>query len=324
MKQKVIAYNRVEKPVLAKLQEKYDTHFFKDIDTTSDPAFNEQLPFAEGIIGLDLVVNKELIKRAPLLKIVSNVSVGHNNLDLDALKSNGIMATNTPGILTDTVADTIFGLLVATARRMTELDQFVKSGKWNQTLGSEYFGTDVHHKTVGIIGMGRIGKAIAQRAHFGFDMSVLYHSRTKKPDVENTFQAIYCSLDELLKASDFVVMITPLTSETEGMIGKREFNIMKKYAIYINGSRGQTIVENDLIDALQNNDIQAAGLDVFNQEPVEKNNPLLHMSNVVTLPLIGSSTTETELKMSELAAVNLEAGLRGEKPPNLIDETVWG
>lgn len=323
MKQKVIAYNRVEKPVLEKLHKKYDTHFFKDIDTASDTTFNEQLQEAEGIIGLDLIVDEDLINRAPHLKIVSNVSVGHNNLDLDTLHSKGIMATNTPGILTDTVADNIFGLLVATARRMPELDHFVKSGKWEQTLGAEYFGTDVHHKTMGIIGMGRIGKSIAQRAHFGFDMPILYHSRTKKPDVENEFRATYCSLDELLQASDFVVMITPLTSETEGMIGKREFQLMKKSTIFINGSRGQTIVEEDLIDALQNNEIQAAGLDVFNQEPVQKNNPLLAMNNVVTLPHIGSSTTETELKMSELAAVNLEAGLRGEKPPNLIDETVW-
>lgn len=323
MKQKVIAYNRVEKPVLDKLKEMYDTQFFKDVDTTSDSAFIDHLQEAEGIIGLDLEVNENLLDRAPHLKIVSNVSVGHNNLDHEALRSKGVMATNTPGILTDTVADNIFGLLVATARRMPELDQFVKNGKWNQTLEAEYFGTDVHHKTLGIIGMGRIGKAIAQRAHFGFDMPILYHSRTQKPDVESEFQGTYCSLDELLRKSDFIVMITPLTTETEGMIGRREFQLMKNSAIFINGSRGQTIVEEDLIEALRNGDINGAGLDVFNQEPVEKDNPLLSMHNTVTLPHIGSSTTETELAMSELAATNLEAGLRGEKPPNLIDDKVW-
>src|SRR5699024_3580304 len=155
--------------------------------------------------------------------------------------------------------------------RMTELDQFVKSGKWNQTLGSEYFGTDVHHKTVGIIGMGRIGKAIAQRAHFGYDMSVLYHSRTKKPDVENTIQAIYCSLDELFKPYDFVLMIISLPSKKQGLICKREFALMDQSAIFILRSLGQTIDEHDYIYALQNNDIQAAGLDVSNLGPVEKN-----------------------------------------------------
>lgn len=323
MKQKVIAYNRVERPVLRSLTEKYDVPFFKDIDPTSDSIFLQHLQEAEGIIGLDLQVNAELIKHAPRLKIVSNVSVGYNNLDLSALRANGIMATNTPGVLTDTVADNIFGLLVATARRMPELDHYVKSGKWNQTLGEDYFGTDVHHKTLGIIGLGRIGKAIAKRAHFGFDMPILYHTRTRKPDVEHEFQATHCSLDELLKTADFIILMTPLTPETEGMIGKREFQLMKNDAIFINGSRGATIVEEDLISALKNKDIHAAGLDVFHQEPVEKDNPLLSMSNVVTLPHIGSSTVETELKMSELAATNLEAGLRGEKPPNLIDEAMW-
>lgn len=158
MKKKVLAYNRVEKPVLDRLKEKYDTQFFKEIDTTSHPGFLHHLQEAEGIIGLDLEVDEDLLNQAPHLKIISNVSVGYNNLNLDALRSKGIMATNTPEILTDTVADTIFGILVATARRMPELDHFVKSGEWKQTLEAEHFGTDVHHKTLGIIGMGRIGK----------------------------------------------------------------------------------------------------------------------------------------------------------------------
>lgn len=323
MKRKVIAYNRVEKPVLEKLKEKYDTQFFKDIDTTSHPGFLEHLHESEGIIGLDLKVNEELLNKAPRLKVVSNVSVGYNNLDLDALRKKGVMATNTPGVLTDTVADSIFGILVATARRIPELDQFVKSGQWTHTLEAEHFGTDIHHKTLGIIGMGRIGKAIAKRAHFGFDMPILYHTRTRKPDAENEFQAAYCSLDELLQTADFIILMTPLTPETKGMIGTREFQLMKNSAIFINGSRGQTVVENDLIDALKNQEIRAAGLDVFNQEPTETDNPLLTMKNVVTLPHIGSSTHETELKMSELAATNLEAGLNGEKPTNLIDESTW-
>ncbi|MTW87661.1 bifunctional glyoxylate/hydroxypyruvate reductase B [Virgibacillus dakarensis] len=320
MRKKIIAYNRLEKPVLEALQKKYDVRFFKNIDTKTDPGFLEFLLETEGIIGLELVVDRELLERAPNLKIVSNVSVGYNNLDLEQLSMRNIMATNTPDVLTDTVADTIFGILIATARRIPELDQLVKNGEWKQeAVGPEHFGTDVHHKTIGIIGMGRIGKAIAQRARFGFNMDILYYSRTRKPDVEDTFAASYCSLDTLLSKSDFVCLITPLTPETKGMIGRREFQLMKKSSIFINGSRGKTVVERELIHALQNGEIAAAGLDVFETEPVDVTNPLLQMKNVVTTPHIGSSTFETELKMSELAAYNLEEGLNDRKPPNLIE-----
>lgn len=323
MKKKIIAYERVEKPVLKDLQKKYDVQFFKNIDPTTDPEFLKQLDQAEGIIGLDLNVNKELLEKAHNLKIISNVSVGHNNLDIEQLSKRNIMATNTPGILTDTVADTIFGLLVATARRIPELDHFVKNGDWVQSIEPEHFGINVHHKVLGIIGMGRIGQAIAQRAHFGFNMDIVYHSRSRKPEVEETYNATYSDIDELLSQSDFVCLMTPLTPETERLIGKREFQLMKESAIFINGSRGKTIVEQDLIDALANGEITAAGLDVFENEPTETDNPLLKMKNTVTLPHIGSSTHETELKMSELAATNLEKGLHGEKPPNLINPDVW-
>lgn len=320
MKKKIIAYNRVEKPVLEDLQKKFDVHFFKNIDTKNDPEFLTHLKDAEGIIGLELPVDQELLEKAPNLKIVSNVSVGYNNLDIKEMTKRNVMATNTPGILTDTVADTVFGLLIATARRIPELDQYVKNGEWKlEAVEPEHFGTNVHHKTLGIIGMGRIGNAIAQRAHFGFDMDILYHSRSKKPDVEERFDATYCELDALLKESDFVSLITPLTPQTEGLISKREFELMKKSAIFINGSRGKTVVEQELIHALQNGEIAAAGLDVFEKEPLDRDSPLLKMKNTVMTPHIGSSTHETELKMSELAAHNLEEGLNGKRPPNLVD-----
>src|SRR5699024_3696688 len=180
------------------------------------------------------------------------------------------MATNTPDVLNETVADTIFGLLIATARRMPELDHYVKSRKWKNTLSSNHYGTDVHHKTIGIIGMGRIGEAIAHRAHHGFHMDVLYHNRSENPEAEKKYDATYKELDDLLQESDYVVLMTPLTEETEGLLGAREFALMKESAIFINGSRGQTIVEKDLIAALENKEIAAAGLDVFEQEPVEE------------------------------------------------------
>ncbi|AQS55324.1 2-hydroxyacid dehydrogenase [Novibacillus thermophilus] len=323
-KKKILAYNRVSEPVLHDLQQKYEVEFFKHVDTRNDERFLQYLHQVEGIIGLELKVDKMLLDRAPHLKIVSNVSVGYDNLDVTALTKRGIMATNTPDVLTDTVADAIFGILIATARRIPELDHFVKRGQWSEFLVPEQFGVDVHHKKLGIIGMGRIGQAIAQRAHFGFDMEILYHSRTRKPEVDTKYRATFCTLDALLAHSDFVCLITPLTPETEGLIGKREFKLMKKSAIFINGSRGRTVVEEDLIDALEKGEILAAGLDVYKQEPVDPLNPLLKMQNVVTTPHIGSSTHETELKMSQLAAKNLEAGLNGIKPPNLINPEVWG
>ena len=318
MKKKVIAYNRVEASVLERLQKKYDVKFFKHVNTRTDPLFLDHLNEAEGIIGLELKVDKPLLNNAPRLKIVSNVSVGYDNLDIDELRKRNIWATNTPDVLTDTVADTIFGILIAVARRIPELDQFVKKGKWTEFLESRHFGIDVHHKMLGIIGMGRIGQAIAQRAYHGFNMDILYYSRNRKPEAEKNDDAMYCTLDELLARSDFVCLMTPLTSETEGLISRRELQLMKKSAFIINGSRGRTIVEQDLIDALLNGEIAGAGLDVFTTEPIEPDNPLLTMKNVVTTPHIGSSTHETELKMSEVAARNLEAGLNGEEPPNLI------
>lgn len=321
MKKKIIAYNRVEKPVLDDLKEKYDVRFFNHPEPLKDDAFLGHLKESEGIIGLETPVDKQLLDHAPNLKVVSNVSVGYSNLDIEELKKRNIMATNTPDVLNDTVADVVFGILLAAARRITELDQFVKNGEWKEeAIGPEYFGLDVHHKKIGIIGLGNIGMAIANRAHFGFHMDVLYHTRSRKNEAEEMYDATYCTLPELLKEADFVCMMTPLTKETEGMIGIEEFKQMKKSAVFINASRGKTIVEKELIQALQDREIAAAALDVFENEPVEADNPLLKMKNVVTTPHIGSSTHETELKMSKLAAENLEAGLNGKKPKNLIWE----
>lgn len=323
MRKKVIVINRLEDEVLDRLKEHHDVKVFLNLASYDDPKFLNELKDASGIIGLDYQVNADLLDNAPNLRIVSNVSVGYNNLDIEELSKRGIMATNTPGVLTDTVADVIFGILVATARRIPELDHYVKSGQWKGNLTADYYGVDVHHKTVGIIGMGEIGQAIGHRAHHGFHMNVLYHNRSKKPEAEKTLNATYCELDELLGQADYVVLMTPLTKETEGMIGEREFKLMKESAIFINGSRGKTIIESDLVKALENGEIAAAGLDVFEKEPTDKDNPLLKMPNVVTLPHIGSSTYETELKMSHLACDNMLAGLSGVKPPTLIDESVW-
>ena len=322
MKPKVIVYKKMDEKVLNFIRETCEVIYFEKLHSDVYPTFLEELKDADALLGSGLKVNEDLLDRAPHLKIVCNTSVGYDNLDLKELSKRHIIATNTPDVLNDTVADTIFGLLLATARRIPELDQFVKNGEWKETLKEEHFGVDVHHKTLGIIGMGGVGSAIAKRAHFGFDMDILYHGRSRKEEEEQTYNATYCSLEELLKKSDFVCLMTPLTPQTEGLMGKREFELMKQSAIFINGSRGKTVDEEALINALRTEEILGAGLDVFVQEPVSPDNPLLSMKNVVTLPHIGSATAETRLKMAMLGAKNLVAGVKGETPPNLIKGSI--
>ncbi|ARF16100.1 2-hydroxyacid dehydrogenase [Sporosarcina ureae] len=322
MKKKILAYRRLEQPVYDRLAKDYDVRLFVDPENDSD--FPEFLREAEGVIGIGFPGNAVILDKAPNLKIISNVSVGYNNLELADLTKHGVMGTHTPGVLDDTVADMAMGLMLATARRMPELDGYVKRGLWKGLLPNEWYGVDVHHKTLGIIGMGRVGSAIAKRARFGFDMDILYHTRTRKPEAEERFDASYRDLDDLLKESDYVLLVIPLTEETRGMIGSEQFRLMKSSAIFLNISRGGTIIEEDLIDALQQNEIAAAGLDVFAQEPVDPKNPLLQMKNVVTLPHIGSSTHETEVAMAHLAADNLIAGIEGKRPANLLNLNVLG
>lgn len=323
MKKKVIVYNRIEEPVLSELQNEFDVQICKGHQAHNDSSFLAFLREAEGVIGLGFPGDRDMLEKAPNLKIISNISVGYNNLHTEELTKRNIMGTNTPAVLTDTVADMVMGLMISTARRMPELDRYVKQGSWNETTSTELFGTDVHHKTIGIIGMGRIGQAIAQRAHLGFNMDFIYHSRTRKPDAEKRFNASYKDLESLLKTADFVCLITPLTNVTENLMGKKEFELMKPSAIFINASRGRTVVEEALIEALKKKEIAAAGLDVFVQEPIDPENELLRMDNVVTLPHIGSATAETELKMARLAVENLRAGLNGDKPSNLVNPSVW-
>ncbi|QGQ46458.1 2-hydroxyacid dehydrogenase [Metabacillus sediminilitoris] len=322
MKPKIIVYKKVDQSVLEYLQNTCNVVYFEQLDSLNYPEFFQELKDAQGILGSGLQVNKDFLDRAPQLKIVCNASVGHDNLDLTELSKRGIMATNTPDVLNDTVADTIMGLILSTARRMPELDQLVKAGQWGSKNEEKWFGLDVHHKVLGIIGMGGIGSDIAKRAHFGFDMNILYHNRSRNNEAEQKYGATYCSLEDLLRQSDFVCLMTPLTPQTEKLIGKREFELMKKTAIFINGSRGKTVDEEALYHALKTGEIYAAGLDVFVEEPIKKDNPLLTLENVVTLPHIGSATYETRLKMAMLAAENLVVGLRGETPPNQIKSGV--
>ncbi|EOS55463.1 2-hydroxyacid dehydrogenase [Paenibacillus barengoltzii] len=274
----------------------------------------------EGLLTADRSINQELLDHAPKLKVVSNISVGYNNFDLEAMKARGVLGTNTSAVLNDTVADLILALMLDVARRVSELDRYVKAGKWKRGDGQNLFGLDVHHKKLGIIGMGEIGEAVAHRGQFGFGMQVLYHNRSRKPEAEARLGATYCTLDELLKEADFIVLITPLTPETRKLIGAREFALMKPTAVFVNASRGATVDEQALTAALQNRQIYGAGLDVFEKEPIDPDHPLLKLPNVVTLPHIGSATDQTRRQMAMRAAENLVAALEGRTPPSLVKE----
>ncbi|KAE9133856.1 putative 2-ketogluconate reductase [Phytophthora fragariae] len=275
---------------------------------------------AEGLLTSGSKINNELLEQAPRLKVVSSISVGYNHFDIPAMKERSVIGTNTPDVLNDTVADLVFALILGSARRVAELDHYVKEGLWKPENGEKWFGTDVHHATLGIIGMGRIGETIARRAKYGFDMDVLYYNRSRKPEAEEQLGVTYASMEKLLSESDFIVLMAPLTPQTEGLIGRSEFKLMKKSAIFINASRGQTVDEQAMIEALQQGLISGAGLDVYEKEPVDPSNPLLQMPNVLTLPHIGSATAKTRFDMAMLAARNLVMALQGNTPPQLLNE----
>lgn len=268
---------------------------------------------ADGLLTmLSDTIDAELLDQSPSLKVVANLAVGYDNIDIDAAKRNGITVCNTPDVLTDSTADLAFSLILATARRIVESANYVKEGKWDSWGPLLLAGADVHHKTIGIVGMGRIGEAVARRAN-GFDMKILYHNRTRKPDAEKSLNATYKEFHDLLKESDFVVCLAPLTPETKGMFNSEAFQSMKKSGIFINAGRGASVDEQALVEALQTGTIAGAGLDVFVKEPIDPNHPLLSLKQVVALPHIGSASVETRMTMAELACRNIANILDGKK-----------
>lgn len=266
-------------------------------------------------------IDEQIMDAEPNLKIISNYAVGYNNIDVEAATKRGIIVTNTPGVLTDTTADLAWALLMSVARRIVEGDKFTRSRKFKGWGPMLLLGTDVYGKTLGIIGLGRIGRAMAKRAR-GFDMEVIYYDLYRADEsTERKLNVRYVPFEELLKQADFVSIHVPLSKETHHLFGKKEFEMMKKSAYLINSARGPIVDEKALVEALVNKEIAGAGLDVYENEPMVEEK-LLELDNVVLIPHLGSATLETRTKMALMAAENLLAGLKGEKPPNIVNPEV--
>jgi len=264
-------------------------------------------------------IDEEIFLIGENLKVVANLAVGYDNIDIQKASEHGVAVCNTPDVLTDTTADLTFALLMATARRIVEAAEFVKEGKWKSWAPLLLAGHDIHHKTIGIVGMGSIGSTVAKRAK-GFDMNILYHNRSRKMEVEAELGAIYCSFDELVESADFIVCLTPLTAETKDLFTKDVFKKMKKTAIFINASRGPVVNEEDLYQALEAGDIAAAGLDVFEKEPIDPAHPLLKLPNVVALPHIGSASIETRMDMMNMCVENIDLVLSGQESKTRVNK----
>lgn len=267
-------------------------------------------------------IDAEVFDVAPKLKIVAQLAVGFDNIDVKEATKRGIYVTNTPGVLTETTADFAWTLLMAAARRVAEADRYVRTGKWKVGWHPNMLsGRDVYGATIGIVGAGRIGSAVARRAR-GFNMKILYYDVVSRPELERELGARRMDLDALLKESDFVSVHVPLMKATYHMINAEKLKLMKKTAYLINNSRGPVIDEKALYEALKEGKIAGAALDVFEQEPTPADNPLLKLDNVVAAPHISSASYETRSKMAEMVAENLVAFFEGRKPPNLVNQEV--
>ncbi len=271
----------------------------------------------EGLLGSAMLpVDAEVLESAPRLRVISNFGVGFDNVDLAFATRRGVVVCNTPGVLTDAVADLTMALVLALARRVPESERFVREGRWLPGKAME-LGTDVGGKTLGIVGLGRIGRALARRAR-PFGMQVCFHDRFQQPDEEVVF-CRYRALDDLLRESDFLTLHVNLTDETTGFIGARELALMKSSGYLINTSRGQVVDQAALTTALREGRIAGAALDVLEREPPSPDDPILRLPNVIVLPHLGSATRETRRAMLDLAIDNLLAAVRGETPACVVN-----
>jgi len=320
---KVFLTRELPKPAMDILKAKFDVKVWSEEAPPSKSALLEEVKNIDGLYCLlTEKIDEEIIAAGKKLKAICQVAVGYDNIDVAAATKRGIYVTNTPGVLTDTTADMAFALLMSVARRVAEADRNVRQGKWKISWGlTMLLGQDVWGKTIGIIGLGRIGSAVAKRA-IGFNMKALYYDAIRYPELEKKLGVEYVNLETLLKQSDFVTLHVPLLSQTRHLIGEKELKMMKKTACLINTSRGPVVDEKALYKALKEGWIWAAGLDVWEKEPTDPDNPLLKLENLTATPHIASGSIETRTKMAVMAAENLVNILEGKVPPNLVNKDV--
>lgn len=323
MKPKVLVSRKIQEAPLTLLREHAEVTLNPEDRKMTLEEFSAQLPGKVALLaaGSDSISDK-ILEVGRDLKIVANNAVGYNNIDLAAATRRKIAATNTPEVLTDTTADLAFALMLGVARRIGEAERFVRAGKWVGFHPNLLLGSDVHGKALGVVGLGRIGSAVAKRA-LGFDMEILYNDiRKVEPGLVGMLRAKFLPLQELLAKSDFVTLHVPLNPDTTHLIGREELRRMKKTAFLINASRGPVVDEKALAEALQSGIIAGAGLDVFEKEP-QVTPELLKMENVFLVPHIGSATSATREKMAMVAVRNILAVLRGETPPNILNPEIY-
>lgn len=323
MRRKIFITRRIPEEGLSLLRSRYDVEMNEEERQLSRGEMIDRVRDCDGLVCLlSEKIDREVLEAAVKVKVISNFAVGYDNIDIEAATELGIVVCNTPGVLTNTVADLVWALMLGVARRIVESDDFVRGGRFKGWEPMLMRGYDIYGKTLGIIGMGRIGKAVAERAR-GFSMRVLYYDIDRLNDEEEKLlNAHYCSLDELLSQSDFISLHVPLTRKTSKLIGRDEFCLMKRTAIFVNTSRGQVVDEEALVEALRERIIAGAGLDVFEKEP-EIHPGLLNLSNVILLPHIGSATVETRSKMAVIIAENIINTLDGRKHNNIVNVEVW-
>jgi phosphogluconate 2-dehydrogenase len=310
----VVVFRALPPDLLARITERHDVTVADPRRAEERQRFLDALPRAQGLIGSSFALDARTLDRAPALEVISSISVGVDNYELPYLERRGITLCNTPGVLTETTADTLFALILCASRRLVELSNLVREGRWTRNIGEDLFGWDVHGKTLGILGFGRIGQALARRAALGFGMPVLYHDPFEVRVPELSSQVTRLPMDEVLRRADIVALTLPLSEATRGLMGARELGLMKPGALFVNGARGGLVQEDALLHALDHGPLRAAALDVFATEPLPLESPLRTHPRVTPLPHIGSATHETRRAMAELATENLLAVLDGEPP----------
>jgi glyoxylate reductase len=281
-----------------------------------------ELAQADGVFSLLTDrIDAEVMAAAARLKVISNFAVGFDNVDIAAATKRGIVVTHTPDVLTETVADFTICLMLAAARRLVEADRYTREGKWKTWEPLLLAGQDIHHATLGLIGLGRIGAAVARRAQ-GFGMRVLYYDVVRREDLERSLSIAFRAFEDVLRDSDVISVHVPLSEHTRHLMGRAQFALMKKTAVFVNTSRGPVVDQPALTEALASRRIFAAGIDVFEQEPISPNDPLLKLDNVIVVPHIASASIPTRIRMATLAAENLVAVLQGKRPPNPVNPEV--